>query len=582
MNSPVKHFRAWVADRDNLLLLLLAVGFLLIIASSCCRSAAGAVADTRLFDLTGGLVAVTSGMVVHRRKRSLADEVDRQAREHEELQRTNASLAAQVAERTDALHRSEERFALFMDSIPGYALLKDADGRYVYTNKGCRQLYSRFGLPDPLDLTDYDLWPADVAHHYCRNDREVLTARRPAQFVEPVPMEDGTVSQFLMNKFPIEDRNGRPLLCAIGFDITEFKKAEKALADLQSRQEALLENIPDVVWLKDPDGRYITVNKAFEKVMRLSRREVEGKADHDLWPEQEAASFAGTDRWVMEQERASRVEQYLQIPGADCRWFETVKKPLYDEQGRVIGTTGIARDITDRKRGEEKLHAYQGQLSALAAELSLAEERERRRISSELHDQIGQILALSKIKLNTLAASLSSGEQSGVIVELTEALNHCIREVRSLTSQISPPLLYEIGLEPALEWLCEWMGDNYGLQVKMRREGPAVTLPDEMRGALFRIVRELLINCAKHAGSNAATVSCRRFAGTLELTVTDGGVGFDPASLDRSGHLGFGLFSIQQRIRYLGGECCIDSAPGRGTTVQLSVPLSSGAGDDRS
>ena len=191
-------------------------------------------------------------------------------------------------------------------------------------------------------------------------------------------------------------------------------------------------------------------------------------------------------------------------------------------------------------------------------------------------------ISLSKIKLNVLAAASSDDERTGVIAELREALDLCISEVRSLTFQISPPLLYELGLEPALEWLCEWMGDNYRLQVEMHREGPAVMLPDELRGALFRIVRELLINCAKHAGCAAATVSCRIFSDTLEITVADGGGGFDPASLDGSGHSGFGLFSIRQRIRYMDGECRIDSSPGRGTTIQLQVPLVRGACNDRS
>ena len=688
-----------IMDLDNLLLILMAGAILIIILNSCCLLATGRSTRAGLVDLTGGLMALTGGIFVHRRKRSLTDEVERHARK-------NAELAAQVAERTDlltstnsfletlvqdsplavvvldldwkvrvwspmaerifgwsadetvgqsvpyipadrqkeweeilmgrlqggennfydvqrqakdgslielsawtsplhgtseavfgylliyadnrerkaaeeALRKSEERFALFLDNIPGYALLKDAEGRYLYTNKGCRQFYSRFGIPDPLHRTDHELWPADIAERFCRNDREVLQAMKPIQFIEPVPLDDGTDWHFLMNKFPVEDHNGKTILCAIGIDISELRDAEKALAELQALQEALLENIPDVVWLKQLDGRYLSVNNAFGKVTGLSRREIEGKTDQELWPDEQAAFFKASDLQVVALKTQCRFEEQILMQDGEVRWFETLKKPLCNDEGEIIGTTGISRDMTDRKRDDEKLHAYQEQLAALAAELSLAEERERRRISAELHDQIGQSLALGKMKLNALAAAPTDAERSEFIAELKETLDHCIREVRSLTSQISPPLLYEIGLEPALEWLCEWMGDNYTLQVEMRREGPPVILPDEIRGALFRIVRELLINCAKHAGSSSATVSCRRFSDRLEITVTDSGTGFDTAELDTRGHLGFGLFSIRQRIRYMGGECRIDSAPGRGTTVALHVPLASGMADDR-
>ena len=217
----------------------------------------------------------------------------------------------------------------------------------------------------------------------------------------------------------------------------------------------------------------------------------------------------------------------------------------------------------------------QEQLSALTAEISLNEERERRRIAGELHDQIGQTLAFAKIKLDVLHHDIESPGQTRVIGEIRKAIETSIQEVRSLTFQISPPLLYEIGFEAAIEWLCEWAMDKHGLEVQFQGDLQAKQLSEDVRSTLFQTVRELLINTAKHAQTDKASIFIRNCGNNLMLQVSDEGIGFDAEKVatGKESRSGFGLFNIRQRIGYLGGQFTVESELGKGTMITLVVPL---------
>ena len=232
-------------------------------------------------------------------------------------------------------------------------------------------------------------------------------------------------------------------------------------------------------------------------------------------------------------------------------------------------------DITERRQAEESLRENQEQLCALTAEISITEERERRRIASELHDQIGQVLVFMRIKLDALHRKVESPEQAGEIRQIIGAVEKTIQEVSSLTFQISPPLLYEIGLEAALEWLCEWAQENYRLQVDFHDDRQPKVLSEENRSTLFQVIRELLINVAKHSKAKKAVITVKKGGGSLVLQVEDDGVGFDvtKVAIKRKNHSGFGLFNIRQRIGRLRGDFRVESEIGRGTLVTIAVPL---------
>ncbi len=228
------------------------------------------------------------------------------------------------------------------------------------------------------------------------------------------------------------------------------------------------------------------------------------------------------------------------------------------------------------KRATEKLLESQEQVRLIASELSLTEERERRRIVTNLHDCIGQDLAFSKLKLDTLRKSDSSSVLAGPLGEISELLEEVIENTRSLTFDLSSPILYRSGLERALEeYLMQQVQKRHGIRSKFANDGLPKPLGYDVRALLYRAVRELLINVVKYAHAQSVKVSIFRRDEEIEIVVKDDGVGLDLSEISpvmhRSG--GFGLFNIRERLNYLGGHLKIKSEFGHGTRVTLTAPL---------
>jgi signal transduction histidine kinase len=242
----------------------------------------------------------------------------------------------------------------------------------------------------------------------------------------------------------------------------------------------------------------------------------------------------------------------------------------------------LNREISVRKRAESIVAAYQENLRSLASALSLTEERERRRLAVYLHDQIGHTLALTNIRLGELqkrAPAQLPGFPREELEKIGSLLEQAIRDTRSLTFRISSPILYELGLEAALEWLGEQVQQEHGLAVRFVSDGRPKPLGEDVRVLLFQAVSELLVNVVKHAQAHNLEVSMRREGGNLKIEVGDDGVGFQVSGTDprRRERGGFGLFSIRERLRPMGGRLEVQSAPGAGTHVSLTVPLADDA-----
>jgi signal transduction histidine kinase len=232
-------------------------------------------------------------------------------------------------------------------------------------------------------------------------------------------------------------------------------------------------------------------------------------------------------------------------------------------------------NLAERKRAEVKLLTYQGQLRSLASQLSLTEERERRRVARELHDSIGHALALCKIKLGALQESLSSTGHAGHLDEIFELIEQAIQSARSLTSELSPPVLHELGFEPAVEWLAERIQQQYGIAIDFKNDRQPKPLDDDVQILLFQVTRELLVNVMKHAQAQNARVSIHRDCDNIRLSVEDDGAGFDTSKIVSepisTGRLGF--FNIRERLNHIQGDLEIQSELGHGSRITIVVPL---------
>jgi len=233
-------------------------------------------------------------------------------------------------------------------------------------------------------------------------------------------------------------------------------------------------------------------------------------------------------------------------------------------------------DITERKKAEQKFIENRAKLKSLASQLTLAEERERRRIALELHDQISQSLVISKIKLEVLCKSGYGKELDKALDEVCNSLGQTIADTRSLTFDLSSPILYELGFEAAVaEWLDEQIREKYGIKTDFEDDRQPKPLGDDIRVLLFRNVRELLVNVVKHANAKNVKVSIRKVDDRICVSVEDDGEGFDPAKVVSMAakRAEFGLFSIRQRLEQLRGHLEIKSEPGHGSRITMFAPL---------
>lgn len=272
---------------------------------------------------------------------------------------------------------------------------------------------------------------------------------------------------------------------------------------------------------------------------------------------------------IVDTERAGTLELgYIgPLPGGREPEFLPEEYALLSTVAERLG------EIISLKEAQKEVETYQDQLRSLASELTLTEERERRALALSLHDRIGQGLAVARLKLETLQHLLPAEHQTR-LDDISALLKQVVNDTRSLTFEISPPILYELGLRQAVVWLGEHMTRQFGLPVEVRYEDDLIAITEDARIMLFRAIQELLTNTVKHAQASRAMVRLQNDADELCVVVQDDGIGFDA---DTRGSIpsaagGFGLFSIRERIGHLGGRVSVDSCPGKGTRIQISVP----------
>ncbi len=235
----------------------------------------------------------------------------------------------------------------------------------------------------------------------------------------------------------------------------------------------------------------------------------------------------------------------------------------------------LQREIEEKRRAEQDLIASRDQLRSLATELVVTEERERRALARDLHDSVAQLLALSKLEVEDLRTRTEDGAAATTLDNVRDHLLGAIAQTRTLMFNLSPPALYARGLGPALENLGEQLEKLHGISITLADEEAPPDLAEDLRILLYRAVRELLLNVVKHARAGEVTVSLRAERDGLTVVVADDGVGFEAAATMAASRRSpsFGLFSIRERLDHLGGGFQVDSTPGRGTRVTLTVPL---------
>jgi len=341
------------------------------------------------------------------------------------------------------------------------------------------------------------------------------------------------------------------------------------------RYRNLFENSPIGIYRANPDGRILMANPTLIRMLGYNSFNEMASSQLKRGDYEPTYLKKRLKRRLDKEERVRGFEVKWRRRGNSVVFIRENAKAIRGADGTVMYYEGTVEDISEQKKAEEKIQSYQKQLRSLASDLSLAEEKERRRIATMLHDHIGQVLAVSKIKLGALMEYAKANAFGDKLEEIREYIEQAIRYTRSLTFELSPPILYDLGLEAALEWLTEQIHEQHGLDYEFENDNHFKPVNDEIRIFLFMAVRELLVNVAKHARARKVKVTVRKMENNISIHVTDDGVGFNAAKMNFyfDENKGFGLFSIRERLHHLGGQMEIRSQKNRGTRVILYAPL---------
>jgi signal transduction histidine kinase len=293
-------------------------------------------------------------------------------------------------------------------------------------------------------------------------------------------------------------------------------------------------------------------------------------------PESDEGPFLKEERDLINS-LAEMLRSYFQHVIADeelQRAHKSLEQQVSKRTDELAHANKLLSDrIEEYAEAQGRIERYQMQLRQLASQLAVVEARERRVIATDLHDHIGQALAFIKMNIAQLQANATFCGFEREISETLALLNQTIRYTRNLTSQISPPVLYELGLGAALRWLAESFQKNHTLSVRVEAPTQHRHLADESSAMVFKAVKELLTNVVKHASAKSVLLTLDITDTELRVEVVDDGHGFDVSEIDSTEFLSdhFGLFSIREQVGYLGGETTIVSSPGCGTRVMLRL-----------
>lgn len=495
-------------------------------------------------------------------------------------------ITAQRATST-ALEISEARYRGLAEQIPEGIVVLDPAGRVLDANQsGCRlfgytlaQMRGR-ALGDLLPDEEQAAIPGELA---ALERGEVV--RRQWRFRRA----DGT--RFIGELVAIRLPDGRSQ--GVVRDVTDRTLADEAIRALEARHRAdsevlhaLLGTASQAIIGIDDTGIVRVTNPAVQSMLGWAPDDLLGRSYLTLVP------IGGQDQAA--GHHAAFLAPRPAPPAGAARTLEVRRRdgtsaPVEVNRALVSTPTGhmvfaFLTDISVRRREEtarrvyaQELERHSQQLRELASELTLAEQRAREALSQTLHDGVQQLLFAATLKLDRVARHLADGVQvrQETFARIRQDLQEAITAARSLAVELAPPTLHDDGLPVALTWLAGWMGEKYGLHVDVTIDDDADTPAGDLRTLVFVSVRELLFNVIKHAGVDHVTLAVTRVPGDqVRITISDRGIGFDPALLadGRPHGSGLGLLSVRERLALAGGQFSVRSAPGQGTTVSLLVP----------
>jgi PAS domain S-box-containing protein len=493
---------------------------------------------------------------------------------------TKRKLAEQEVKQT------ENRLRLIIDTLPTMVWTLEPDGAVDFVNQRWMD-YTGLSLEEEIENPTRPVHPEDLPRVMEKWLVDMAVGKASKDELR-LRGADGEYRWFLVLTAPLRDEQGKVVKWyGISIDIEDRKRAEEALRSSEreqrriaaqlERERARLVEAQEMAKMGSWEAELQTLTLIWsEQTYRIFETDpsrfqpTRPKFSEFIHPEDRAkvdAAFAAS----LDKRSPSTVEYRIVMPDGRVKILEERWRAFHDEEGKPVRLAGTCRDITERVRAEEELRRLSGQLLRL-------QDEERRRIARDLHDSTGQDLVALAATLTQLHESIpSSARKLRKLVSHSQALaDQCIREVRTLSYLLHPPMLDESGLEDAIRHYLDGFTDRTGIEVVLEISPRFGRMRPDVEMALFRVVQESLTNIQRHSGSPQAKIRMDRAPGKITLEISDKGSGISRNLQKFNGKLSFvfgvGIPSMQERVKLIGGRLDIESSS-RGTMVRVTMPL---------
>lgn len=460
----------------------------------------------------------------------------------------------------EAIRRSEEKFAMIFNSSPDMiAISTRADGRYVAINR----MYERvtgytFNDVSGKSHLDLAIWgnPSDRL----RALNELRRKGRVSDMVVSCRTRSGVMVWLSVSAEPITIA-GQECILWVGRDISERQHAEKALETSEHRYRLLTESIHDLVLEMDTNGILLSASKNSQNHIGWTPRQLAGRQFNDLIHPDDAKSFLRRLRAAAMNKGHASCEYRLLHHNGTWLWMDIRFAAVRTADG-AIRITAVLKDETHRK----KMELERQQLIWM---LIHAQEKERQSISAALHDDLGQLLTLAKMQINSINAP--DANSAHLLKEAIQNLDRSAESIRTLAHSLHPPLLNDLGLSAAMSMLTDQIQRLPGIQCKFTSRGQEHALAQPEQVCLYRILQEALSNASRHSKASRITVTLSTGARRVSLRIRDNGKGFDTTG--RALEHGIGLRGMRERLVHLGGRLLINSSRNQGTVLTAILPI---------
>lgn len=472
---------------------------------------------------------------------------------------------------------SQQLLELVLATLPVGVAVTDREGDIITANEAARRIWGDLivsGLERRMRTKGF--WHDSgkrIAPTEWASVRALSEGQTSLDELIDIETFDGKRKTMRNSAAPI--RNAEGLIVGAVFvneDVTERVRAEDAVRKNEEQLRDVIDTIPVIAFISMPDGSNEFTNRSWQEYTGLSVKDTAGWGwASTVHPDDIARHL---EKWRASVSAGTTFDNAARYRGTNgqYRWFLVRAVPLRDERGNLLRWYGALMDIEDRVHAEQALRESADRLQLLSRRLLEVQEEDRRHLARELHDEFGQLLATITVQLH--AAKALAGESArSIIEECISILQRAGDEVRSLALELRPTMLDTAGLDATLRWLASQHEQRTGIPTEV--VGHLNEVPGEVAIAAFRVIQEALTNVLRHAQAQHIWIELSQSDGAVELLVRDDGVGFDvPETLDwaaNRGHLG--LLGMNERVQILGGRLEVDSKPGLGTRIRLSLPL---------